>query len=142
MRIKIPLKIIELEPENVHIVITCSFSDGTNGNWIIDTGASKTVFDKKLIQYYSELDGESDQIHSAGIGEKPMDVRLGELESLTFEKLSVENQKVALLDLSHINILYAKVSNIKIVGLLGSDFLLRHKAIIDYRKKRIVLKQA
>jgi hypothetical protein len=53
--------------------------------------------------------------------------------------MKVEKMKVALLDMNHINELYEKVSDIKIGGLLGSDFLLKNKAVVDYKKKRLVL---
>lgn len=142
MRIKIPIRIIELEPDNYHIMVSSTFENGFSVNWIIDTGASKTVFDKNLNEYYSELEGESDELHSAGIGEKPMDVILGELRNIKIGSLKTESFKVALLDLSHINQLYSKVSDVKISGLLGSDFLMKHKAVIDYKRKRLVLQNS
>lgn len=140
MRIKIPLQIIELEPDNYHIIISSTFFDGTSGNWIIDTGASKTVFDNNLVEYYSILEGESDEIHTAGAEEQPQEISLALLKPIQFEKLNVENFKVALLDLSHINKLYLKAANIKICGLIGGDFLMKYRAVIDYKKRILVLK--
>src|SRR5665811_465262 len=137
MRINIPIQIVELEPDNYHILISCTFLDGKSGNWVIDTGASKTVFDKNLLDYYSVLEDESDEIHTAGIGEKPMDVTLAQLESVSFGKFKTESQKVALLDLSHINELYSKVTDLKICGLIGGDFLMKNKAVVNYKKKRL-----
>ncbi|NQU55293.1 MAG: aspartyl protease family protein [Bacteroidetes bacterium] len=142
MRIKIPIEIIELESDNYHIMVSSVFADGISVNWIIDTGASKTVFDKTLVEYYSVSEGESDEIHTAGIGEQPMNVILAELNSMSFGKLKIGTQKVALLDLSHINELYSKVSDIKISGLLGGDFLMKHRAVIDYQKKLLILKKS
>ncbi len=142
MRIKIPIEIIELESDNYHIMVSSVFADGISVNWIIDTGASKTVFDKTLVEYYSVSEGESDEIHTAGIGEQPMNVILAELNSMSFGKLKTDTQKVALLDLSHINELYSKVSDIKISGLLGGDFLMKHRALIDYQKKLLILKKS
>jgi hypothetical protein len=141
MRIKIPLKVIELEPYNYHIMVSSVFADGKSANWIVDTGASKTVFDKNRVEYYSALEGELDEIHTAGIGEEPMDVTLAELKNLSFGKLNIESQRVALLDLSHINELYSKVTDVEISGLLGSDFLMSYKAVIDYKKQVIVFKK-
>ena len=54
-------------------------------------------------------------------------------------RLKVENLKVALIDLSHINQLYYKATNLEICGLIGGDFLLKHKAVIDYKKKVLQL---
>jgi hypothetical protein len=139
MRIKIPIHIIELEPGNFHIVISSLFTNGENLNWVIDTGASKTVFDKNLIAYYTVLEGESDEIHTAGIGEQPQEISMALLHQLKFAKLKINNLKVALLDLSHINQLYSKATGLKVCGLLGGDFLMKYKAVIDYKQKRLLL---
>lgn len=139
MRIKIPIQIIELEPDNYHITISSTFADGTNVNWIIDTGASKTVFDKNLVEYYSILEGESDEIHTAGIEEQPQEISFALLKPIQFGKLNVENFKVALLDLSHINKLYLKAADIKVCGLIGGDFLMKYKAAINYKKPVLIL---
>jgi hypothetical protein len=43
--------------------------------------------------------------------------------------------KVALLDLSHINELYKRATDLEICGLIGGDFLTKHHALIDYKRK-------
>lgn len=139
MRIKIPLQIIELEEQNFHISIPCRFNDGTAGTWIIDTGASKSVFDKSNNNFYSEA-GKEEEIHSAGISDQPLKSSIAVLKPFQFGHFKVGEMKVALLDLSHINDLYKKAGNIEICGLIGSDFLLRYNAVIDYRKKLLILK--
>lgn len=139
MRYTIPIDIIELESENYHLIITSAFADGVKGNWVIDTGASKTVFDKNLTDYFLLSDDETEDLHSAGINDEPLKTSMGYLKRFSFGKLEVENMKVALLDMSHINELYSKVTDIKICGLLGSDFLLKHKGLIDYKRKRMRL---
>ena len=139
MRIKVPLQITELEPDNYHIIISCNFDDKETANWIIDTGASKTVFDKNLVEYYSVIEGESDEIHTAGFEEQPQEISLAVLKSVQIGKLKVENLKVALLDLSHINKLYSKITDLNICGLLGSDFLMKYRAVIDYKKSKITI---
>ena len=139
MRTIIPINLIELEPDNFHIIISSFFPDGQTQNWVIDTGASKTVFDKRLEEYYSVLEGESDEIHTAGNSEQPQEISMALLAQLQIGKLKIENFKVALLDLSHINELYSKSTNHKICGLIGGDFLMKYKAVIDYKKKKLVL---
>ena len=140
MKIKIPIQIIELEPDNYHIIILSSFHDYETGNWVIDTGASKTVFDKNLDKYYSVIEGESDEIHTAGNNDQPQEILLAILKPLQIGKLNIENLKVALLDFSHINNLYSNTTNLKICGLIGGDFLMKYRAIIDYKKQVLILK--
>lgn len=139
MRYKIPIEIVELELENYHPVINTVFADGTSGKWVIDTGASKSVFDILLTQHIAYSEGDTEELHSAGISEEPIQSSLGILNPLSFGKLQVEKMKVALLDLSHINELYSRATELKICGLLGSDFLEKHKAVIDYKRRRLVL---
>jgi predicted aspartyl protease len=139
MRIKVPLQIVELEPDNYHIIISTTLYDGIIGNWIIDTGASKTVFDKNLVDYYSVLEGETDEIHTAGVEEQPQKISLAILKPMQVGKLNTENLKVALLDLSHINKLYSKITDQNICGLIGSDFLMKYKVVIDYKKNRLTI---
>lgn len=138
MRIKIPIQVIALEEHNFHIAITCRFYDGTSGLWIIDTGASKTVFDKNRADYFFDS-GEEEEFHSAGISNEPLKSAIATLKPLQFEKFNIEQLTVALLDLAHINELYQKVTNREICGLIGSDFLLKYAAVIDYKKRLLIL---
>lgn len=139
MKMKIPLQVVELEDDNFHLVAQSVFEDKTTGFWVIDTGASKTVFDKNLEGLYVSEEAGSDQLHTAGIGEKPVETTIAFLNTFSLGKLKVKNLKVALLDLTHINKLYSKATSKKICGLLGGDFLMKNQAEIDYRKKIMVL---
>ncbi len=140
MQIKIPLQITEIDPDNYHIIISGSFTDNETADWIVDTGASKTVFDKNLVEYYSVLEGEMDEIHTAGIEDQPQEISLAVLKSMQIGKFKIENFKVALLDLSHINKIYSKATNHRICGLIGGDFLMKYRAVINYKKRVLVLK--
>jgi len=142
MKYKIPLELIELEANNYHITVNCRFGSGREGLWIIDTGASKTVFDEALKELYDLIEsGDEIKIQSAGIGEGKLDTSLGQLHSFSFSNFSMETLNVALIDLSHINKLYYHVAAREICGLIGSDFLLEHKAVIDYKKKLLILEK-
>jgi hypothetical protein len=140
MKYNIPLQIVELEDDNFHLIVTSVFSDGSTGRWVVDTGASKTVFDRNAEEKYTLLSGETDQLHTAGIGSKPVEATAAVLVPFSLGKMHVEKLKVALIDLSHINELYTKSANLSISGLLGGDFLMRYRAVIDYRKKVMQLR--
>ncbi len=139
MKIKIPVRIIELEDDNFHLIIPSLFFDSTTGYWVIDTGASKTVFDKNLTSKY-KLSGDSpERVNTAGIGGMTMESEIAEIKEVTWGKLKIVNFKVALLDLSSVNKLYSKTANLNICGLLGGDFLMKYNAIVDYKRKIIIL---
>lgn len=140
MQYIIPINIIELEEDNYHLMVNSVFQDKTEGAWVIDTGASKTVFDKSLSGYFTELDLENHgEIQSAGLGEETIDTVVGEIPALRINEFRVENLRVALIDLTHINKLYEKYTDIKIFGLIGSDFLYKYNAVINYQAKELIL---
>ncbi len=141
MLAKISIEILELEQNNYHLLVPSVFENGEEGKWVIDTGASKSVFDQNLEGYYQTLDGLPDELHSAGFHDEPITSSSAVLKTFSLGKFRIEGMKVALIDLSHINSLYSKSTRIKICGLLGSDFLLEYKAEIDYRGKRLVLRK-
>ena len=136
--IEIPLQIIELENNNYHILIEGSFDDGTSACWIIDTGASKSVLDSNLSQFYEPIESDNkEDYQSAGINQGMMETSVGKILHLRFGNLDLTNQKMALIDLKHVNDIYEKYTTYKIAGLLGGDILMQYKCIIDYERKII-----
>ncbi len=136
--IEIPLQIVELEHDNYHILIEGYFEDKTPSCWIIDTGASKTVLDVNLSSYYELIDSDDmDDYQSAGINQGMMETSVGKMPLLRFNNLEITNQKVALIDLNHVNEIYEKYTSCKISGLLGGDILMHYKCTIDYERRVI-----
>ena len=136
--IEIPIKIIELEKDNFHILIEGEFNDSTTSSWIIDTGASKSVLDMNQRAYYEILDSDNeDDYHSAGINQGMMETSVGKMFFLKLGELEITNQKVALIDLNHVNEIYGKFTSFKIAGLLGGDILMQYKCRIDYGSQTI-----
>jgi hypothetical protein len=139
--IQVPLQIIELEPHNYHILIEGNFNDKTTSCWIIDTGASKTVLDSNLKPYYETIDSDNeDDYQSAGINQGMMETSVGVIPQLCFGELMIFHQKVALIDLNHVNDIYGKYTKYQIAGLLGGDILMQYKCLIDYEKEIITFK--
>jgi hypothetical protein len=136
--IEIPLQIILLEQDNYHILIEGNFFDEKPSYWIIDTGASKTVLDSNLDLYYANVELENEEDYqSAGINQGMLDTSVGKMHFLRFGEFKIVNQKVALIDLNHVNEIYEKYTSFKIAGLLGGDILMQYKCMIDYSRKII-----
>jgi hypothetical protein len=136
--IEIPIQIVKLEYDNYHILIEGSFIDGTPANWIIDTGASKTVLDSNLTQFYENVESDPEEdFQSAGINQGMLDTTVGIISNLRLGDLEIFNQKVALIDLNHVNEIYEKYTPYKIAGLLGGDILMNYQCVIDYETKMI-----
>lgn len=135
---EIPLQIVELEKDNFHILIEGQFTDKKKTNWIIDTGASKTVLDINLKPYYEITESDNiEDYQSAGINQGMMETSVGKLHSVRFASLEIRKIKVALIDLDHVNDIYSKYTSTRIAGLIGGDILMQYKCVIDYTKKVI-----
>ncbi|HZL09386.1 MAG TPA: aspartyl protease family protein [Prolixibacteraceae bacterium] len=135
---EIPLQIIELEQDNYHILIEGHFEDESPSCWIIDTGASKTVLDVNLSSYYEIIDSDNlEEYQSAGINQDMMETSVGKMFYLRFGDLEITGQKVALIDLKHVNDIYGKYTPYRIAGLLGGDILMHYQCTIDYAQKII-----
>lgn len=139
MKLKIELQVIEPEEDNFHLLAVSNFDDGSTGGWIIDTGASRSVFDKNLQDQYQPARSGENQLHTAGIGDKPIATVVACIRPFMLGKLKVENLEAALLDLSHINQLYQRTCPVHVCGLLGGDFFIRYNAVVSYKKKILVL---
>lgn len=136
--IEIPLQIIELEKDNYHLLVEGEFQNKTPSYWIIDTGASKSVLDINLSPYYEIMESDNeDDYHSAGINQEMMATQVGKMFFMKFGELEITNQKVALIDLKHVNEIYGKYTSNQITGLMGGDILMQYKCIINYEFKTI-----
>ena len=79
-------------------------------------------------------------IQSTGINAIVMESLHGIIRDFKLGDFLINEMKVVLIDLSSINELYKTVSTKIIWGLIGSDFLLKYRARIDYGKKILSIK--
>jgi len=137
MKIKIPIELITLEDSSYHIMVEAIFNKSIRGNIIVDTGASKSVVDYGFAESFAHSIEEVQDQNSSGINALISQAHIGVIEKFSIGKLKIRNYQTVLLDLSHINQLYASYSDKTIAGLLGSDFLVQYNAVIDYGKKQM-----
>lgn len=139
MAIKLPFRLLNIEGDGFHLQAKIRIN-GKPALVIIDTGASRTVFDKAEIAKYlkSEEIGEHDRM-STGLGTNSMQSHFVILGSLSIGKLRFDQFDAVILDLQHVNQTYTALGFDPIAGVLGSDILVALKAVIDFRKKSITL---
>jgi hypothetical protein len=140
-KFSVPLKLIELDNQSFHLLVEAEINH-TPLNLIIDTGASRTVFDRKIL--VKRIKGrrlEMQNVKSAGIMADQIKSRMAIAEIFRIGDLELKNYQVIMIDLDAINKLYLKLAGEKIHGLLGSDFLLKMRARIDYKKLVLVMRK-
>lgn len=126
---------IEILGEGFHPVITAKIN-GKNCRMLIDTGASKTVFDKKRIMGFikkTRLKKQDDISYGAGGEITTYEVSA----NIKIASLLIKNYMGVAMDISNINGIYEACKLKPIDVVLGSDILLEHKFVIDYRNKEL-----
>ena len=99
--------------------------------WIFDSGAGMTVIDK---DYAAEL-GLAFEGSMTGQGaHNTVDYTFVTIPGLQVEGITIDQQRAIAIDLAH---LFNQLSDLKVAGILGYDFLSRFVSRIDYANERI-----
>ena len=130
----IPLTLLNLQDDGFHLLVEVVVFD-RKFIAVLDTGASKTVFDKQTMERHIDpsLLELSDHL-STGLGTNSMESYLLTIPDLKIGDLHLVNHQVAVLDLSTINTAYEQLDHEPVIGVIGGDLLYSHKAVIDYEK--------
>jgi hypothetical protein len=136
---KIELEIVELERKNFHLFVNVIINK-IEGRLLVDTGASKTVMDsERVLRFIKQDKVKPNESKSVGLGVTEMETHIASLPKFRIGKLELNKYKVAVLPLGHVNSTYSMLQIPPIDGVLGSDFLMKYKAVIDYSKSVLKL---
>lgn len=137
MQIYVPLQIIDLNDDGFHPLLNITIF-GKTFTVVLDTGASKTAFDKNLLLDANKKAplNASDKL-STGLGTNTMKSYTTMVDDFYIGDLHIPEFEVAVLDLSAINIAYEQMGHPQVLGVLGGDILVKYNAVIDYGKKTI-----
>ena len=133
------MEVVFLEEGTIHLLVEAVALDVENLWWVVDTGASKSVVDRALASSFV-----GDQVvgsPATGLGKEMVETSTGFISNLILGGFSFDTLQVAIVDLHHINEEYAKYSDKRIAGLLGSDFFFREKALVDYEARILSLRE-
>ena len=117
--------------------ITATFHvNGKPCVFLVDTGGGGTLIDmSKKDKYGLEPLGERE--YAAGIGSVSSLVRTSAILQVNGKEFKSDN--LFLMDISYLNAEFKKTKGRQVDGVLGTDFLERHKAIIDYLHSKMYL---
>lgn len=134
------MELMDIMGEIKHHIVPCKIN-GKTGKLLVDTGASKTVFDTQRFKRFKHKGKIClAPAPSAGAGGSINGMQITILKNVTVLKnASIKNYLVALADLSHINNLFTSFKTEPVDGVLGNDFLISHGATIDFANDSIQL---
>lgn len=136
----IPFEIRQIENEGYHLILDIELRS-KKYKIVLDTGASKTVFDKQTLLNigFTEIDFSATDILSTGLGTNEMKSETIRLDKLKLGTWEINNFEAAVLDLSTINYAYNYMNLEPVIGVLGGDILTNYGAVINYKKKSLRL---
>ena len=139
MTITVPLQIIDLNQDGFHPLLNIKLF-GKKFTVVLDTGASKTAFDKTLLQQANELALITESsILSTGLGTNSMASFTAVIHDMRIGRLKIPEFEVAVLDLSTINFAYAQMGHPQVLGVIGGDILMQYNAVINYGNRSLLL---
>ncbi len=135
------LIIKNLDGGGKHIFIECTIFD-QKYLMLLDTGCSNTVFDgdSEVFANVKLRIPKSDQ-NNFSLNAPIEDVKIGKIDNFSIGKFDTNINRAIFIGLSQVNTLYETLIGQKIIGILGSDFLKRYKAVIDFGKAKLTLKK-
>lgn len=135
---KSKLNIVQLETGEFHTLIQGSVA-GQKIRIVLDTGASHTCMDVTYAtNVLPQLQTEIHDGVTAGIGGDDFEVRIADVPDFKIGRFHCDcYENMALLDFSYINLAYQRLHRKPVQMILGNDFLVRHKAVIDYQNNML-----
>lgn len=135
--ITVPLRLINLLDDGFHLLVEIVVFRQTHLA-VVDTGASRTVFDQALINTHAaevmlHQDPHEDH-HEAKTLFSTSKTVLATFPQLKIGSLKLKDYTTVGLDLQSVNETYQQLGHPVIAAILGGDILMEYHAIIDYRK--------
>lgn len=132
--VRIPLTLTATD----HFEIKATIND-VRGRFILDTGASNTCIGMDRIERFNLISKES-KIKAAGAGATNMETLISKKNYIELHSWKNKKLKIVLFDLKHVNEALIAHDAKPVDGIIGADILKKSKAIIDYDKKCVYLK--
>jgi len=139
MKTKLPIEIFPIEDDGIHLKVKIIINK-KEASLIVDTGASRTVFDEyRIVEFIGDNLIEDQDRLSSGIGTNTMVSKKVIIEKLQLGKIEINKYNATILDLKHVNQSYESLNIDLVDGILGGDILNDYKAVIDYSKEELLL---
>ncbi|PWS28324.1 hypothetical protein DHW03_00245 [Pedobacter yonginense] len=134
----IPLKIINLQDDGFHLLVEIVVFKQKHFA-VLDTGASRSVFDKALIEtHLSESLQIFDEINAATLFTTTTTIQ-ATLPELKIGKLKIKDYETVAFDLQSVSETYQQFGHPPIISIIGGDILMQYQAVINYNTLELIL---
>ncbi len=113
--------------------------NGIKGLFLLDTGASASCIDIHQ-QTYFKLKSSPSDTKASGAGSNNLYTEISKDNRISLGKWKSKKTTLVLLDLTHVNIALSQFNLPEVQGIIGSDLLKKHRAIIDYSSKTLFIR--
>jgi len=130
---KIPFRI----RKSNHLYINAKIN-GIKKLFLLDTGASSSCIDIHQ-QSHFKLKSIPTDTKASGAGSNNLYTEISKDNRIGLGKWKSKKTNLVLLDLTHVNIALSQFNLPEVQGIIGSDLLKKHQAIIDYSSKNLFI---
>lgn len=130
--ITVPLQVINLQDDGFHLLVEIVVF-GETLFAVLDTGASRSVFDKALMEKHVNEISVSEETQAATIFSTSETLQ-GIIPKLKIGGLTLKQYEAIALDLQSVTDTYLTMGHPAIAAIIGGDILMEYKAKIDYQK--------
>lgn len=137
--ISVPLTLINLNDDGFHLLVEIT-AYGTKHLAVVDTGASRSVFDRGFIERNSTDVTTAEDTSATTLFSTSATIQ-AVIPKLKIGKLLIKNYHAVALDLETVNEAYELLGHPRIIAIIGSDIFYSHQAKINYKKLTIFFSQ-
>jgi len=135
--ISIPLQLINLQDDGFHLLVEVVVFKDTH-LVVLDTGASRSVFDKALIEKHLAATLQvSEEINAATLFTTTTTIQ-ATIPELKIGSLKIKNYETVAFDLQSVSDTYQQFGHPPISGIIGGDILMKFKALINYHTMELI----
>jgi predicted aspartyl protease len=135
--ISIPLILISLQDDGFHLLVEIVVF-GQKLFAVVDTGASRSVFDKTFLKDHLKELEHSEETQATTLFSTSSTLQ-AVIPSVKIGSLTFKDYETVALDLEAVNQAYEGLGHPPIIGIIGSDLLLKYQAVINYKKMKMYL---
>jgi len=135
--ISIPLILISLQDDGFHLLVEIVVF-GQKLFAVVDTGASRSVFDKTFVKEHLKELEHSEETQATTLFSTSSTLQ-AIIPAIKIGSLVLKDYETVALDLETVNQAYENLGHPPIIGIIGSDLLLKYQAVINYKKMKLYL---